>query len=102
MIEMSMEARQEQEDYDIQQTAAQKAAPPLSVEYKEIKPLQVHAKKQRREISFFGHLAVYSVLMGLILSLSMAEFPIIVAIPVGLTLPLGIIIGCKALWNKYK
>lgn len=101
-----MEARNyvEQTEVDYQQIDDSPHVQPLRQEqkYREFIPsTEKQFKRQQQEISFFCHLAVYSLLVTLILLLSMSVFPFIIAAPTGLLVPLGIILGCKRLWKMF-
>ncbi|MDR0199208.1 MAG: DUF3270 family protein [Streptococcaceae bacterium] len=78
--------------------AEQVSSQPLAREYRPLNLAKIQEKKRRREVSFFLHVGIYSVLMPLILAFCLALFPSFVALPIGLLLPLGIILGVKRLY----
>lgn len=58
-------------------------------------------RSQRRELSFFLHVASYSVLFSLLYPILQAVTPFIIAFPAALLLPIGIILGSKVLFRKF-
>lgn len=73
----------------------------LVQEYRDITPsAKKIRKRQRKELSFFAHIGSYSILLALCLSLSMTISPFIIAVPVGLLLPIGVILGMKTIFRQ--
>lgn len=103
-----MEVRKEITSYSSVPDKAQResayqniASEPLTRAYVPAGTSSSRKRREAREISFFGHLAVYSLIMMLLFSICMAVLPAIVAIPLGLALPIGIILGSKRLYGDY-
>ena len=76
---------------------------PLIQEYIPTQKVQKQSRKsQRRELSFFGHVASYSILFMLLYPIITAvlQFPLL-SLPICLFLPIGIILGSKRIIKKY-
>lgn len=81
---------------------AQKTAQePLARAYQPLDLEKIKASKQQKELSFFTHISVYCMLMMLILSLCLAVLPALIAFPIGVLLPLVLILGVKYLWRLW-
>ncbi|MDR2977674.1 MAG: hypothetical protein LBV19_10375 [Streptococcaceae bacterium] len=58
-------------------------------------------KSQRRELSFFLHVSTYAVLFSLLYPIFQALVTFIIAFPIALFLPIGIILGAKQIFRKF-
>ncbi|MDR0298876.1 MAG: DUF3270 family protein [Streptococcaceae bacterium] len=106
ILEKSMEARNfEESDYTEARAdyyAQAESVTSLTQEYKPLpKKGQQSRKKRRRELSFFLHVSVYSVLFMLFYPIFTTSIPFILSFPISLILPIGVILGSKRFLKRY-